>query len=216
MIWSYQDPWQGLLHEAFLPISAVLHTLSGSTLIAGSTYQRQVWPTWPTSYMPVVLSCFWWNVWTRHRENLCPAKCWHNEQDGHRHEQGQRQGHRLPLSIFGSKTLYSFSEPLVELDKIIRRIIVESLGVEKYLEEHMKSTSYFLRVAKYQAPQTTEKFSGLKAHTDTNVLTILYQYQVDGFEIQTKDGDWIPSFLIILAESLNVNWSFPFSFLKLL
>ncbi|EEF46345.1 probable 2-oxoglutarate-dependent dioxygenase AOP1 [Ricinus communis] len=108
-----------------------------------------------------------------------------------------------------SKILHSFSEPVLELDQIIRRMIVESLGVEKYLEEHMKSTYYFLRVAKYQTPQTTEKKTGLRAHTDKNTLTIFYQNQVDGLEIQTRNGDWIPvkfspnSLVILFGESLK-------------
>ncbi|KDP40827.1 hypothetical protein JCGZ_24826 [Jatropha curcas] len=108
-----------------------------------------------------------------------------------------------------SKILHSFSETVLELDKIVRRMIVESFGVEKYLDEHMNSTYYFLRVAKYKAPETTEKITGLRAHTDKNTISIFYQNQVDGLEIQSRNGDWIPimfspdSFLVLIGESLN-------------
>ncbi|XP_065869144.1 probable 2-oxoglutarate-dependent dioxygenase AOP1 [Euphorbia lathyris] len=108
-----------------------------------------------------------------------------------------------------SKTLHSFSERMMEIDEIIRRMIVESLGLEKYLEEHINSTYYFLRVAKYEAPETGEKRTGLRPHTDKNILSIFSQNQVDGLEIQSKNGEWIPikfspdSFVVIIGESLN-------------
>ncbi|OAY53104.1 probable 2-oxoglutarate-dependent dioxygenase AOP1 [Manihot esculenta] len=108
-----------------------------------------------------------------------------------------------------SKTLHLFSQPVVELDQTVRRMIVESLNVEKYLDEHMNSTYNLLRVAKYEAPQTTEKKTGLMAHTDKNIISIICQNEVDGLEIQTRDGDWIPvkfspdSFFIIIGESFQ-------------
>ncbi|XP_037495446.1 probable 2-oxoglutarate-dependent dioxygenase AOP1 isoform X3 [Jatropha curcas] len=108
-----------------------------------------------------------------------------------------------------SKILHSFSEKVLELDQMIRRMIVESFGVGKYLDDHMNSTYYILRLTKYKAPETTEKVTGLKAHTDKNIISILYQNQVEGLEIQTRNGYWIPikfsphSFLILIGESLN-------------
>lgn len=108
-----------------------------------------------------------------------------------------------------SKTVHCFSKTLSELDQTIRRMIVESFGMEKYLEEHMNSTYNFLRVTKYEAPKTTEKKTGLRAHTDKNTTSILYQNQTDGLEVQTRDGEWINvkfspcSFIVIVGESLS-------------
>ncbi|KAL5072615.1 hypothetical protein RYX36_011599 [Vicia faba] len=93
-----------------------------------------------------------------------------------------------------------------------RKMIFESLGVEKYLEEHMNSTSYLLRVMKYKGPQTSDTKLGLSAHSDKNVVTILYQNQVEGLQVMTKDGKWIsykPSpgnFVVIIGDSLHA-WS---------
>jgi len=107
------------------------------------------------------------------------------------------------------KTVQSFSEKLSEFDQIIRRMILESLGVERYLEEHMESTNYLLRVMKYKGPQTSETKLGLNAHTDKNIVTILHQNQVDGLEVETKDGEWINikpsqgSFIVMIGDSLN-------------
>ncbi|PON89441.1 Isopenicillin N synthase [Trema orientale] len=105
-------------------------------------------------------------------------------------------------------TIQSYSEQLSELDQIIRRMILESLGVEKYLEEHMESTNYLLRVMKYKGPQTTETKLGLNAHTDKNIVTILYQNQIEGLEVQTKNDKWISvkpspdSFIAMIGDSL--------------
>ncbi|KAK2351262.1 hypothetical protein P8452_29953 [Trifolium repens] len=111
-----------------------------------------------------------------------------------------------------SKTINSFSEELTELDQIIRKMILESLGVEKYLEEHMNSTNYLLRVMKYKGPKTSETKLGLSTHTDKNVVTILYQNQVEGLEVMTKDGKWISykpsqgSFVVMIGDTLHA-WS---------
>ncbi|KAL3335344.1 hypothetical protein AABB24_031519 [Solanum stoloniferum] len=86
------------------------------------------------------------------------------------------------------KTIQSYSEQLSKLDKTIRRMIMESLGVEKYMDEHMNSANYPLRLIKYKEPQSDETKTGLSAHTDKNIVTILYQNQVKGLEILTKDG----------------------------
>ncbi|KAL5574618.1 hypothetical protein UlMin_016317 [Ulmus minor] len=108
-----------------------------------------------------------------------------------------------------SKTIQSYSEQLSELDQIIRRMILESLGMEKYLDEHMESTNYLLRVMKYKGPQTSKTELGLNAHTDKNIVTILYQNQVVGLEVQTKGGEWITvkpspdSFIVMIGDSLH-------------
>lgn len=107
-----------------------------------------------------------------------------------------------------SKTIQYFSEELSELDGTIRRMIFECFGLEKYMDEHMDSTNYLLRVMKYKGPETIETKLGLSAHTDKNIVTILYQNQVDGLEVQTKDGEWIKakpskdSFVAMIGDSL--------------
>jgi len=97
------------------------------------------------------------------------------------------------------------------LDQIIRKMILESLGVEKCLEDHMNSANYRLRAMKYKGPQTSDTKVGLTPHTDKNFVTILYQNQVEGLEMMTKDGQWISykpsssSFVVVLGDSMHVN-----------
>ncbi|KAL7140029.1 hypothetical protein ABFS83_09G093500 [Erythranthe nasuta] len=115
-----------------------------------------------------------------------------------------------------SEIVESYSEKLSELDKIVRRMVVESLGLEKYMDEHMNSTNYVIRVQKYDyAPKSYDENHdqlGLPSHTDKNMVTILYQNEVNGLEIQTKTGQWIApnsrlspnSFVVMIGESLHV------------
>ncbi|KAK4395281.1 putative 2-oxoglutarate-dependent dioxygenase AOP1.2 [Sesamum angolense] len=106
-----------------------------------------------------------------------------------------------------SKSIESFSEQLSELDKVVRRMVVESLGLEKYMDEHMESTDYLVRVQKYDAPQSAETKLGLTSHTDKNIVTILHQNEVEGLEVLTRDGQWIAadpshnSFIVMIGES---------------
>ncbi|KAI6671950.1 hypothetical protein NL676_006835 [Syzygium grande] len=91
---------------------------------------------------------------------------------------------------------------------MVRRMILESLSVEKYLDEHMNSTNYLLRVMKYEGPQTTDTKLGLNSHTDKNIVTILCQNEVEGLEVQTKDGEWFStqpspnSYIVMIGDSL--------------
>ncbi|XP_022777148.1 probable 2-oxoglutarate-dependent dioxygenase AOP1 [Durio zibethinus] len=108
-----------------------------------------------------------------------------------------------------SKTIQSFSKQLSELDEMIRTMILEIFHLEKYIDEHMDSTGYLLRVMKYKGPKTTETQVGLKAHRDKNVVTILYQNEVHGLGVQRNDGEWIDvkpskdSFIVTIGESLH-------------
>ncbi|MBA0749002.1 hypothetical protein Gogos_002970 [Gossypium gossypioides] len=63
-----------------------------------------------------------------------------------------------------------------------RRMILESFQVEKYVDEHMDSTGYLLKVMKYEGPKTSGTQVGLSAHTNQDVVTILYQNEVNGLE----------------------------------
>ncbi|KAK8608669.1 hypothetical protein V6N13_024083 [Hibiscus sabdariffa] len=109
-----------------------------------------------------------------------------------------------------SKTLVSFTELSTRLEKTIRRMILEIFGMDKYVDEHIDSTNYLLKLMKYKAPQTSEPTVGAVAHNDMNTLTILYQNEVDGLQVQSKAGEWIDvepspdSFVVMVGESLYI------------
>ncbi|KAK8300666.1 hypothetical protein V6Z12_D05G407600 [Gossypium hirsutum] len=112
-------------------------------------------------------------------------------------------------NISFSKTLASFTQLASELEKTILKMILESFGLEKYMDELIDSTNYHLRVMKYEKPKT--KDSTHDAHCDSNMMTLLYQNEVNGLQIQSKDGEWINmkpspnSFIVLIGESLSVS-----------
>ncbi|KAL8557623.1 hypothetical protein ACS0TY_004902 [Phlomoides rotata] len=109
-----------------------------------------------------------------------------------------------------SKSLERFAEQLHELDITVRKMVLESLGLEKYEVEHMDSTNYLIRVQKYDGPGSHEIKTGMVSHTDKNIVSILYQNEVRrGLEVQTKDGQWITlqpslnSFIVIAGDAFH-------------
>ncbi|CAL1358364.1 unnamed protein product [Linum trigynum] len=115
-----------------------------------------------------------------------------------------------------SKNIHSLSEMVSELDQTVRRMILESYGLEKYIEEHMSFTSYHLRVMKYEVADdskaTLDPKLVLRVHTDKGLITLLCQNEVGGLEFQTKEGEWVsyqptsPSSFIVLAGDALHAW----------
>ncbi|KAG8492491.1 hypothetical protein CXB51_009750 [Gossypium anomalum] len=113
-------------------------------------------------------------------------------------------------NISFSKTLASFTQLASELEKTILKMILESFGIEKYMDELIDSTNYQLMVMKYEKPNTNDSTHALAGHCDTNTMTLLYQNEVNGLQIQRKDGERINmkpspnSFIVLIGESLSV------------
>ncbi|KAL5575756.1 hypothetical protein UlMin_017455 [Ulmus minor] len=111
------------------------------------------------------------------------------------------------------KSIESYSDQLSELDQTIRKMVLEILGLDKYLEEHMEESHYILRVMVYHAPETTETAMGLLPHTDKTLVSILSQLNdVVGLDVETKDGQWInvkpaPNSFIVMFGDLFYAWS---------
>ncbi|CAI0446959.1 unnamed protein product [Linum tenue] len=112
-----------------------------------------------------------------------------------------------------TKALWSNGNPafrLSVLDQMVRRMIVESFGLEKYVDEHLNSTTYLLRVMEYKAARSCDEVRRIHPHTDKDMITILYQNGVDGLEVKNKaDGQWIKcqfsrttSFIVLVGDSL--------------
>ncbi|KAJ8756020.1 hypothetical protein K2173_024566 [Erythroxylum novogranatense] len=109
-----------------------------------------------------------------------------------------------------SENVELFTKPAFELESLVKRIVLESLGVDKYLDELKDSTSYNLRVMRYEKLQNVDTDElGLVPHYDKNFITILHQLQSDGLELETKDGEWIKikpspgSFIVLFGESFH-------------
>lgn len=116
----------------------------------------------------------------------------------------------MNYSVLISETVLSYSRHVSELEQMVKRMVFQSYGVEKYYDSHMESTNYLLRLIKYIEPETNEKKLGCQIHTDKSFITILHQNEVNGLEIGTKDGQWIrfgpspSSFVVIAGDALLV------------
>ncbi|KAK8556909.1 hypothetical protein V6N13_064896 [Hibiscus sabdariffa] len=123
-------------------------------------------------------------------------------------EQGLAKTYWPQGNISFSKTLISFTELSSRLEKTIKRMILEIFGVGNYADELIDNTNYMLKLMKYTPPPTGEPTDMVFPHCDKNMVTLLYQNEVEGLQIQTKDGKWmdvIPppnSFIVMVGESL--------------
>ncbi|KAL3745051.1 hypothetical protein ACJRO7_014199 [Eucalyptus globulus] len=112
------------------------------------------------------------------------------------------------------ETMKTYVTRVLELDSLVKKLVLGSLGVEKYPESLAKSGVYNFRLMRYAAPGTKEsKKRGAGCHRDISFVSILQQNHVNGLEVQTKDGCWFevaPSSatsFIVLAGELFYGWS---------
>ncbi|KDP37380.1 hypothetical protein JCGZ_06834 [Jatropha curcas] len=113
------------------------------------------------------------------------------------------------------KIVHSFSKAVEDLHKMAVKMIFDGYGMEKNYQSHMELTTYFSRLVNYIIPQLNENETklGLYPHTDKSFLTILHQNDVNGLEIQTKNGEWVDvdlssssNFLVMAGEGI-MGWS---------
>ncbi|KAI4381947.1 hypothetical protein MLD38_007962 [Melastoma candidum] len=107
------------------------------------------------------------------------------------------------------ETVHSYSKLIVEIEKMVMKMIVESYGVESFYNEYLESSTYLLRFLKYKKPQ--QDYNPI-AHTDKSFLSYLHQDKVRGLEIMTKDGSWFtyepsPTSFMVMAGDACVAWS---------
>ncbi|KAF8034412.1 hypothetical protein BT93_C0650 [Corymbia citriodora subsp. variegata] len=112
------------------------------------------------------------------------------------------------------ETMNTYVPRVLELDSLVKKLVLGSLGVDKYEESLAKSVKYDFRVMRYPVPVTEEsKKADNSCHRDGNFLTILHQNHVNGLQVQTKDGRWIEvafssaSSFIVISGELFYGWS---------
>lgn len=91
-------------------------------------------------------------------------------------------------------------------------MILEGLGVEKYFDEFVNASVDVLRMSKYAQTDPAYRTT-LPAHTDATILSIVCQREVQGLDLQLKDGRWFappPNTLSIMTgQTLWVMMSTP-------
>ncbi|WCJ40643.1 2-oxoglutarate (2OG) and Fe(II)-dependent oxygenase superfamily protein [Euphorbia peplus] len=112
------------------------------------------------------------------------------------------------------ESLNEYAKKAAEVDEMVTRMIFESYGSdEKHLKSYMDSTSYLLRLLKTRAPNGDDEPNlGFVTHTDKSFTTILHQNQINGLQVDTKDGHKIdvkfsPSSFVVIAGDALMAWS---------
>ncbi|KAJ4728284.1 2-oxoglutarate-dependent dioxygenase [Melia azedarach] len=94
-----------------------------------------------------------------------------------------------------SKLLQEYGTKVTELSKNIVGILLTSLGdgfEKKYSDSEFKNCQGYLRIINYTPPETLEdEVEGLGMHTDMSCVTIVYQDQVGGLQVKSKEGKWM-------------------------
>jgi len=85
---------------------------------------------------------------------------------------------------------------MMELSKRIIAILLNCLGdgfETEYLESEFSKCHGYLRINNYSPPENSEQeeTEGLGMHTDMSCITIVYQDDVGGLQVRSKEGQWM-------------------------
>ncbi|KAB2597693.1 2-oxoglutarate-dependent dioxygenase AOP1 [Pyrus ussuriensis x Pyrus communis] len=98
-----------------------------------------------------------------------------------------------------SEILQEYGSKMAELSKKIVKIALMSLGdglEKKQYETEFKNCHGYLRVNNYSTPPESledqhQEVEGLGMHTDMSCVTIVYQEEIGGLQVRSKDGKWM-------------------------
>lgn len=113
---------------------------------------------------------------------------------------------------------------MTEISKRIVEVVLMSLGEnfdKKFYESEFSKCHGYLRIINYSLPpanvkeehdQEEEVLEGLSMHTDMSCITIVYQDQIGGLQVRSKEGKWMdinPSeeTLVVNVGDLMQAWS---------
>uniref|UniRef100_A0ACD5VBR0 Uncharacterized protein n=1 Tax=Avena sativa TaxID=4498 RepID=A0ACD5VBR0_AVESA len=118
------------------------------------------------------------------------------------------------------ETLASTAVEMTSLARVILGMVIDSYGLAHRSDEIVGATDTNFRMLRYYckvSPGTStdeQPAVGLAAHVDGSYLTVLFQNDVDGFELRTRDGgDWVrvrpadPDSLLVVVGQPLVAWS---------
>ncbi|RRT35405.1 hypothetical protein B296_00046322 [Ensete ventricosum] len=80
---------------------------------------------------------------------------------------------------------------LSQLEKMVRRMLLECLGVVKYFDRQNSELTFNLRMARYGALTAQEADVSLPPHVDGVTVTLVVQHKVAGLQVLTADGEWL-------------------------
>ncbi|KAF8380232.1 hypothetical protein HHK36_027714 [Tetracentron sinense] len=100
-----------------------------------------------------------------------------------------------PSSEF-SEILQEYGSKMTELSKRVLEIVLMSLGdgfERKYYEAEFSNCDGYLRIINYSPPESVEneEVEGLGMHSDMSCVTIVYQDEIGGLQVRSKEGKWM-------------------------
>lgn len=95
-----------------------------------------------------------------------------------------------------SEILHEYGNKMAELSEKILKLVLMSLGEgceKKYYEPEFKNCHGYLRINNYSSQEIIkeEEVEGLGKHTDMSCITVLYQDDIGGLQVRSKEGDWV-------------------------
>ncbi|GFP92997.1 feruloyl coa ortho-hydroxylase 2 [Phtheirospermum japonicum] len=107
-----------------------------------------------------------------------------------------------------SEVLQEYGSKMTELSKTILKVLLMTFGdgfETKYYDPEFKKCHGYLRINNYTPPENLEEeeVEGLGKHTDMSCLTIVYQDEMGGLQVRSKDGKWMN--IVPCEETLVVN-----------
>ncbi|GLT84604.1 hypothetical protein SLE2022_028250 [Rubroshorea leprosula] len=92
-----------------------------------------------------------------------------------------------------SEAVQEYGKRMTKLSMKIIEILLVSLGdgfQKKYYESEFKNCHGYLRINNYSPPEGDE-VEGLGMHTDMSCVTIVYQDEIGGLQVRSKQGKWM-------------------------
>ncbi|KAL0358947.1 UNVERIFIED_CONTAM: Gibberellin 20-oxidase-like protein [Sesamum angustifolium] len=115
-----------------------------------------------------------------------------------------------------SEILEDYASIVTHLAKVILEVVIKCLGpdFETKFESEFKNCHGYLRINNYSPPECTEEqeIEGLGMHTDMSCITIVYQDDIGGLQVRSKEGQWMDinpheNTLIVNIGDLMQAWS---------
>ncbi|TYH98852.1 hypothetical protein ES332_A11G025600v1 [Gossypium tomentosum] len=95
-----------------------------------------------------------------------------------------------------SEILQEYGNHMMKLSKRIIEIILKSLGTDyekKFLDSEFGNCHGYMRIVNYTPPSNVKEnqVEGLGMHTDMSCITIVFQDELGGLQMRSKDGKWL-------------------------